>query len=100
MRLRSWLLLAACSLAAALLTLRAASPQPGSPPDPRALLSNGGFEPTAQAGDPVAGWERHGGGYSVDRQVRRGGEQSIRCESRIAGAEAGARAALQLNQPR
>lgn len=67
------------------------------------LLRNGGFEGGSGSdgqGGGVPDWSPYGRGYVVDRQVHRGGDQSIRCESLNPQVQHGARTDLTLNQRR
>lgn len=72
------------------------------PPSPE-LLQNGGLEggsgPDGRGGG-VPFWEPFGQGYDIDRQIYRGGEQSIRCDSVQRNRERGARIVVTLNQTR
>ena len=60
------------------------------------LLKNGGFE--GGAGVSVPDWQPFESGYDVDRQTKRGGEQSIRCDNATTTTKRGAQATIALNQ--
>ena len=60
------------------------------------LLKNGGFE--GGAGVSVPDWQPFESGYDVDRQTKRGGEQSIRCDNATTATKRGAQATIALNQ--
>ncbi len=61
-----------------------------------ALLKNGGFE--GGAGVAIPDWQPFESGYDVDRQTKRGGEQSLRCDNANAATKRGAQAVITLNQ--
>ena len=61
-----------------------------------ALLKNGGFE--GGAGVTIPDWHPFESGYDVDRQTKRSGEQSLRCDNANAVTKRGAQAVITLNQ--
>src|SRR5690349_21616159 len=65
-------------------------------PSQRELLRDGSFENVGGATD----WQKFAAGYEVDRQTRRNGDQSIRCDSVNTTTRLGAQAVLTLNQTR
>ena len=60
------------------------------------LLKNGGFE--GGAGVSVPDWQPFESGYVVDRQTKRGGDQSIHCVNADANQKRGAMATIALHQ--
>ena len=56
------------------------------------LLKNGGFE--GGAGVTIPDWQAFESGYDVDRQTKRSGEQSLRCDNANAATKRGAQATM------
>ena len=61
-----------------------------------ALLKNGGFE--GGVGTAIPDWQPFQSGYDVDRQTKRSGDQSLRCDNANTTTKRGAMATITLNQ--